>query len=205
LCPIFFLLALAARKLASSLAARVFGSQDSNARRLLYATVIASLIVVVGTFGAVLLAPVVGAGYVWAGFWLALLFILTLVWRRAGAVDDEITSGGALLIQAIAEQGLPDADRETVELPPFTLNLREIKLSAGDFAVGKTLAELRLRALTGASVLGLQIQGEVRSPSGTEVLSPGDVLHLAGGPVDQEAAVQLLTVGGLRTSRLPED
>lgn len=205
LLPILFLLALAARKLARALSARVFGEEDSNARRLLHASVIASLIVVVGTFGAVLLAPVVGAGYVWAGFWLALLFTLILVWRRAGAVDDEIASGGALLIQAIAEQGLPEAERETVLPHALPLNLREIRLSEADFAIGKTLTELRLRALTGANVLALQINGELRSPTGTEVLSPGCVLHLAGGPVDQEAAVQLLTLGGLRTSKTPEE
>ena len=205
LLPILFLLALAARKLASRLSARVFGTEDSNARRLLHASIIASLIVVVGTFGAFLLAPVVGAGYVWAGFGLALLFTLTLVGRRAGAVDDEIASGGALLIQAIAEQGLPEAERETVLPHALPLNLREIRLSDADFAVGKTLTALRLRALTGANVLALQIKGEIQSPTGTETLSAGDVLHLAGGPVDQEAAVQLLTLGGLRTSKAPEE
>lgn len=205
LVPILFLLALAARKLARNLSARVFGSEESNASRFLRAAVLAALIVGVGTFGAILLAPIVGAGYVWAGFWLATLFTLALVWKRAGAVDDEITSGGALLIQAIAEQGLPEADRETVVPAVLPLSLREIQLSDGDFAIGKTLAELRLRALTGASVLALQTKGEVSSPTGGELLSAGDVLHLAGGPVDQEAAVQLLTVGGLRTSKPPEE
>jgi CPA2 family monovalent cation:H+ antiporter-2 len=209
LLPILFLLALAARRLARNLAARVFGAEETSASRFLRAVVFAALILGVGTFSAILLAPIVGAGYVWAGFWLAALFTLALVWRRAEAVDDDITSGGALLIQAIAEQGLPDADRETV-LPhqqphPLPLNLREIQLSEKDYAVGKTLTELRLRALTGASVLAVQIKGEVSSPTGVEVLSVGDVLHLAGGPVDQEAAVQLLTVGGLRTSKPPEE
>lgn len=205
LLPILFLLALAARKLARALSARVFGEEDSNARRLLHASVIAALIVVVGLFGAVLLAPIVGRRYVWAGFGLSLLFTLTLVWRRAGAVDDEITSGGALLIQAIAEQGLPEAARETVVPGVLPLNLREVQLSPTDFAVGKTLTDLRLRALTGASVLALQVKGEIRSPTGAEPLAPGDILHLAGGAVDQEAAVQLLKVGGLRTSAEPDE
>ncbi len=196
LLPIFVLLALATRKLSRSLSARVFPGGDSHGRGLLQALLVSSVVVVAGMFGAALLAPVMGAGYVWAGFAVALLFTFALVWRRAGEVDQEITSGGALLMQAIVEQGLPEAERETQAPPVMPTSLKQVALRMGDFAVGQTLAELRLRTLTGASVLACRLgSGEVRSPTGAEALSSGDVLYLAGSEVDQEAAELLPTRG----------
>jgi CPA2 family monovalent cation:H+ antiporter-2 len=67
------------------------------------------------------------------------------------------------------------------------------RLEATSPAVGKTLAELNLRGLTGATVLAIQ-RGEegVSFPTAQEVLRPGDVLALAGTHDAVEAAKGLL-------------
>ena len=60
--------------------------------------------------------------------------------------------------------------------------------------MGKTLAELNLRGLTGATVLAIHREGEdVSVPTAREVLRPGDVLALAGTHAAVEAARGLLS------------
>ncbi len=199
--PIFVLLAITARKLARKLAARVFLDKQSHGRSFFQGALFLAVLSASGLIGAAMLAPVVGAGYVWGGFLMALLATLVIVWRRAGEVETEMMSGGALLIAAIAEQGQTEGERETQM--PFALSsqMREYQLSSGDASVGQTLAELQLRSQTGASVLALKGEnGEARSPTGEEVLQVGDRLYLAGCGADQEAAVQLLSTGQLRMS-----
>jgi CPA2 family monovalent cation:H+ antiporter-2 len=68
-----------------------------------------------------------------------------------------------------------------------------VELQAGSPAVGKTLAEIRLRGLTGATVLAIQRGNEaVIVPSGHERLLEGDVLAIAGSRDAVEAAKELL-------------
>jgi CPA2 family monovalent cation:H+ antiporter-2 len=65
--------------------------------------------------------------------------------------------------------------------------------------VHRTLAELNLRGLTGATVLAITRHGEpVMIPTGHEVLRDGDVLAIAGSHEAITAAVNLL-----RTERSP--
>jgi CPA2 family monovalent cation:H+ antiporter-2 len=61
--------------------------------------------------------------------------------------------------------------------------------------VGKTLAQLNLRGLTGATVLAIHRGGgDVSVPTAGEVLRAGDVLALAGTHAAVEAAKGLLTL-----------
>jgi CPA2 family monovalent cation:H+ antiporter-2 len=55
-----------------------------------------------------------------------------------------------------------------------------VRLRAGSPAVGKTLADIDLRALTGASVITILRGTEGLRPTGREELRDGDVLALAG-------------------------
>ena len=56
-----------------------------------------------------------------------------------------------------------------------------VRLDEASAAVGKTLAQLNLRGLTGASVLAIARGTEgVIDPRAGEVLQAGDVLALAG-------------------------
>ncbi|HEY8106531.1 MAG TPA: TrkA C-terminal domain-containing protein, partial [Gemmatimonadales bacterium] len=68
-----------------------------------------------------------------------------------------------------------------------------LRLEAGDPGVGRTLAQLDVRGLTGAAVLALDRNGgQVLLPTGQERLQSGDVLALAGAPEAVDAAAALL-------------
>jgi CPA2 family monovalent cation:H+ antiporter-2 len=68
-----------------------------------------------------------------------------------------------------------------------------VELEPGNPAVGRTLAEIKLRGLTGATVLAIQRGDEsVLVPSGHERLQAGDVLAIAGTREAVEAARELL-------------
>jgi len=68
-----------------------------------------------------------------------------------------------------------------------------VRLEPASPAIGRTLAELNLRGLTGATVLAIQ-RGEkgISFPTAKEVLELGDVAALAGTHEAVEAARQLL-------------
>ena len=103
----------------------------------------------------------------------------------------------ALIVEVLAKQG---AERESsprlaeVEaiLPGFT-GLTPIKLSEQCPAVGKSLAELDLRAKTGASVLAIT-RGDTgtANPSPREPLRGGDVLAVAGSAEAIASAREML-------------
>ena len=68
-----------------------------------------------------------------------------------------------------------------------------IELKPGSSAVGRTLAEVKLRGLTGATILAIERGGEsVVVPAGNERLRAGDVLAVAGTHLAVEAARELL-------------
>lgn len=69
-------------------------------------------------------------------------------------------------------------------------------LHAGDWAVGRTIAEVNLRAATGALVVALESGGRrVASPPADQHLREGDVLYLFGDDSDILLARQRLTMG----------
>ncbi|MGC3965799.1 MAG: TrkA C-terminal domain-containing protein [Pirellulales bacterium] len=76
-----------------------------------------------------------------------------------------------------------------------------ILLRDGSPAIGKTLAEINLRGLTGATIVAIQ-RGEaaVLVPAGNEMLSAGDLLAVTGTEESLEAA-QVVGAGS-RRSRL---
>ena len=77
-----------------------------------------------------------------------------------------------------------------------------VRLEAGAFALGKTLATLHVRGLTGATVLAISRATDgVSVPTGREVLEEGDVLALAGSREAIEAAREIL----LRPPVSPDD
>ena len=69
-----------------------------------------------------------------------------------------------------------------------------IELAPDNPVVGKTLAQIKLRGLTGATVLAIQRGNDaVLIPSGHERLQAGDVLAVAGTHEALKAAKQLLS------------
>jgi CPA2 family monovalent cation:H+ antiporter-2 len=196
--PLLAALTLSARNLSLLAAQRVLGEEPSDsARALLRASVALLIVLCIGVPAGAALRTMLGITYVWPALGVAFTLAGAVAWRQAGKLDDDIRSGGEFLVRAIAKQSLPEqaAPARGSVLPGLT-NMKELALPAGAAALGKTLAELRLRSVTGAAVLAIRRADQsVTIPTGTERLAEGDVLFLTGTRVDQGLAEAFLLRG----------
>jgi len=150
------------------------------------------------------------------------LVLLIGIYRSATRLHGHAQAGAAIIVSALAKQmatepashatvsenggsGTPDAhdDQSVIEsvhhMLPGLGDPVSVRLWANSPGVHRTLAQLNLRGLTGATVLAITRQGEpVMIPTGHEVLRDGDVLAIAGSHEAIAAAVELL-----RTERSP--
>ena len=145
-----------------------------------------------GLPGAALVRPVLPFPVILVGVTLAAVVGLILLWRAAGALETETRSGAGTMLDLLAQakEALPLGGPDDVDsgfhdpvaaVPPGFPPVVQVSLTAQHRAVGKTLAQLDLRAKTGASVLGVHRAGqEVVVPTGSEALRAGDTLLLAG-------------------------
>ncbi len=210
LVPFLVAMMLSTKKLMMLVVERALGADPSpSARALLRASVALLVVLCVGIPAGAVLKPLLGLPRVWPVLLVAFLFVGAVAWRQAGKLDGDIQSGGEILVRAIASQGLPDHDAHEPRgsiLPGLT-KMRELTLEAGAAAIGKTLADLRLRTVTGANVIALRrADGVVVIPQGTESLVEGDTLYLAGTRADQRNAELFLQDGHMpESSRQPLD
>ncbi|MGH7637846.1 MAG: cation:proton antiporter regulatory subunit [Gemmatimonadaceae bacterium] len=73
-----------------------------------------------------------------------------------------------------------------------------VRVEPGSPAAGKTLAELNLRGLTGATVLAiLRPEEQVLAPHGSEMLRSGDLLAVAGTTDAVQAAAAMIESGSV--------
>lgn len=71
-----------------------------------------------------------------------------------------------------------------------------LEVPAGSPAVGRTIGDLRIRTMTGASVVAvIRDQGSVPAPEPDFVVEGGDMLVVAGTPEGAEKACRLLRTG----------
>ena len=70
------------------------------------------------------------------------------------------------------------------------------QINPGQWGIGRSLAEINLRALTGASILAIR-RGDryMTSPAADEIVAEGDTLYLLGDDSDIALARQRLVVG----------
>jgi CPA2 family monovalent cation:H+ antiporter-2 len=121
-------------------------------------------------------------------------------WRSATNLQGHVRAGAQVVLEALAAQSRgreTPAQEATLELVHQSLPglgvLVAVRLDSGNPVIGKTLAELHLRGLTGATVLAItRDAGGVIIPSATELLRDGDVLALAGTREAIDAARRLL-------------
>ncbi|NVJ01686.1 cation:proton antiporter [Myxococcus sp. AM009] len=122
-------------------------------------------------------------------------------WRGATNLHGHVRAGAQVIVEALAAQSHsrePGADEHALDHVSKVLpGLGEpvpVRLEVSSPAAGKTLAEVNLRGLTGATVLAIRRgDSSVSVPSAQEVLQPGDVLALTGTHDAVEAAKSLLT------------
>ena len=198
-----------ARRLAGELAAvalplRAEGKTDLAAapRRVLVLTLQVIIVLLVGAPVVALTQPFL-RGFTGPLIVLGLLGVLGVaLWRSAMNLHGHVRAGAQVIVEALAAQSHAKAPG-TEHAPPELEKVQQllpglgtptpVLLEATSPAVGKSLAELNLRGLTGATVLAIHRGGEdVSVPTAGEVLKPGDVLALAGTHAAVEAAKGLL-------------
>jgi CPA2 family monovalent cation:H+ antiporter-2 len=140
----------------------------------------------------------------WAAALILALILIVLgvvFWRGATNLQGHVKAGAEMIVEAlVARARKPAMAEEDVALEQITHLLPglgepiPVKLAKESASVGKTLAQLNLRGLTGASVLALaRGQEGVIVPMASEVLRAGDVLALVGTRDAVAAALDLLT------------
>ncbi len=170
----------------------------------------ASLMVVLGVLLAVglpsvaVLRPLLDAPLGMA-LLLAIAGVVSLrLWKQAGAIGAEYRTGAGELAGLIARQGAgggAEPGAET-ELLPGLESARSTPVRPGSAAEGRTLAEINLRARTGATVVAiLRRGGNVLLPTGRERLEVGDTLALVGSG----AALLRAQAALEERARAPED
>lgn len=119
------------------------------------------------------------------------LLLLVLVagfafWRSATQLQGHVRAGAEALVAAVAIPGATTDEQaqaldQMEQLLPGLGDLAPFALESGNPWIGRTLAEINLRAVTAATVLAIR-RGEdaVLTPDGKQALQQGDVLILTG-------------------------
>ena len=126
-------------------------------------------------------------------------------WRSARNLQGHARAGAQVFVSALAQQmadhpahdSLQQTTRRLGALLPGLGEPAAVSLGAASASVGRTLAQLNIRGLTGATVLcivrGSGDDEQVIVPTGAERLRPGDVLALAGSTQAVAEARGILT------------
>src|SRR6266540_23819 len=182
------------RALGAALAAEALPSPNGGGldladapRRALLVTLQIAILLVAGAPLAAVTQPFIGGRgmAVLAG---ALLLLVIPFWRSAANLQGHVRAGAQVILEALATQsattqvGLPIAALGAV---PKTLpglgNAQAVKIDPRAAVVGRTLRQVDLRGLTGATVIAVdRDSGDVVYPTADEVLRAGDALILTG-------------------------
>ena len=132
------------------------------------------------------------------------IFLLAIaLWRSTANLQEHARAGAQAIVEVLARQlgsravtvGITDPDLAQLhQLLPGLGAPQPVRIRMGTNAVNKTLAELNLRGLTGATVLAIIREQEgVLIPTGRETLQAGDLLAVAGTTDALAGAAQLLS------------
>jgi K+:H+ antiporter len=125
---------------------------------------------------------------------LALVAIAGAILLRRSAI--RIYAKGQVALRETLSQ--PPAPRQSMPSPALpsllsAASLRSIVISPGSPAAGRLIGELRLRSETGASVVGIERDGNsVLNPGPDVEIRPGDTVLLLGSGQQLKAAADLL-------------
>ncbi|MBI5445131.1 MAG: cation:proton antiporter [Deltaproteobacteria bacterium] len=130
-----------------------------------------------------------------------LVFLAASLWRSAEGLQGHVRAGAQVIVEALAAQRQRRTDEAEEpglggvrELLPGLGDPVPLRLGAESPAVGRTLADLDLRGITGATVLAIfRAEEGLVVPNAKESLREGDVLALAGTQEAVEAAKRLLS------------
>lgn len=123
------------------------------------------------------------------------------LWRSATDLHGHVRAGAQVILEALAAQSHaaePKAAPETDvrRLVPGLGAASTVQLKAEWAAVGRTLKQINLRGITGATAIAIERgPNDVVYPTGDELLREGDILVLTGTSESVEAARRLLQRG----------
>jgi CPA2 family monovalent cation:H+ antiporter-2 len=137
---------------------------------------------------------------------MVLLFGIVLLaiafWKRAANLQGHVRAGAHMIVQSLAkrpekqqERAVRTLSKQIDDLLPGLGTPVMIVIGRKSTAIGKSLMTLRLRGITGATVLAIsREEGEAMVPTGHEILQDGDILVLAGSHEAIDAARAFLNV-----------
>jgi len=176
-------------------------------RRALLVTIQLGIVLLIGIPLLAITQPFLGGVYAPLLFAALLLALGVSFWRGASELHGHVRAGAHAILELLIEQarlggGAPAQARAPSEqdtLAPIRALLlgmgepTSFELDGESPAVGKSLAQLNLRGLTGATVLVIQRGRDgLLVPTASEILLVGDRLALAGTRAAIAAAKDLL-------------
>jgi len=200
--PFLFGMIQSARKLGFVLASGVIpvtekGKLDLGAapRRALVVSLQLVIILIIGSTLLAILQPFIPLLYS-GTFGIILIFLGIAFWRGAENLQGHVKSGAEVVLEALSPQEHTPESRplSLSQLLPGIGEIIPISLGAESPVLGKTLAELDLRGLTGVSVIAIIREGQkgLVVPTGKERLQANDQLALVGTPEDIETSKKML-------------
>jgi CPA2 family monovalent cation:H+ antiporter-2 len=134
--------------------------------------------------------------------------IALILWRRFTNLDGHVQAGTEVIVEALMRQAAAPEGAEVTEhladaeaLLPGLGSVVVVRLPEAAHAVGRTLGEVDLRALSGAAVVAVRRGDEaVRLPRADEHYASGDVVVLLGSEAAVDAARHVLFTGELPTA-----
>lgn len=167
-------------------------------RRALVVTLRLALVLLIGIPFVAITQPFL-RGFQAAQLLLVIIVLLGVVfWRTTINLEGHVRAGAQVIVEALASQSRPSGAPidAPVQLGAIFEGLGEpiaVTIGPSSPAIGKTLAELNLRGVTGATVLAIHREGSpALIPSADERLRANDVLAIAGTTEAIEAARALL-------------
>ena len=126
---------------------------------------------------------------------LAVIILGISFWRSTTQLQGHVRAGAEIVIEALSasmnhrHKSIVNFENLLPGLGPVT----SVRLTPNSPAVGKSLSDLNLRGITGASVIAIMHDKEsIGTPTGKELLREGDVLAITGTADTIQAAKQIL-------------
>jgi len=168
-------------------------------RRALIVTLQLGIVLLVGIPALAMTQPFISPIYGLSALAIVVGVLGLSFWRGALNLHEHVQAGAQVVLELLGKQSASSPTSQTEDeavaqsLLPGLGPLTSVRLGASASGIGKTLAEINLRALTGASVITILRGDEGLKLTGQEPLKAGDVLALAGTREAVRAAAELLS------------
>jgi CPA2 family monovalent cation:H+ antiporter-2 len=168
-------------------------------RRALLVTLQLAILLVVGIPLVAVTGPFVPSSTGVLALATGVLALALPFWRSATNLQGHVRAGAQVIVEALATQSQRAPTAPVVDVSTLLPGLGvtdAIHLDSASPHLGKTLKELNLRGLTGASVIAIERDTGARTPpSGDEPLLADDTLVVIGSRDAVTAARDLLAAG----------